>query len=178
MKILFRTNHILYFAIAVALVFVTGACSSHKSAQRDVPKIEAGTYIHGHKLSKTQKKLMEEACTWSGTPYQYGGADKGSGADCSGFVLRVFLDVADIKLPRNSAKQADFCKKVKAKDVRACDLVFFATGSDKKKVSHVGMMLDKESFIHATSSRGVTVTRIDHPWWGPRLLMYGRVPGV
>lgn len=122
--------------------------------------------------------MIEEACSWVGTPYKYGGADKGIGTDCSGLVLRVYLDMTEIKLPRNSAKQAEFCKRIKPKDIRPCDLVFFATGKDTSRVSHVGMMLDNANFIHASSSKGVTVSRLDNPWYSKRLICFGRVPGM
>ena len=39
-----------------------------------------------------------------GTPYKYGGSEKGKGTDCSGMVLKVYEKVLDKKLPRNSAK--------------------------------------------------------------------------
>lgn len=171
---------LLRYAVLVALVAVCFcACTTHRPVKRtDVPSVSADTYVKGHSLSKRQRLIIEEACSWMGTPYKYGGAEKGKGTDCSGLVLRVYLDVTEIKLPRNSAKQAEFCKSIKAKDVRPCDLVFFATGSDPERVSHVGMMLDAESFIHASSSKGVTVTRLDNVWYAKRLLGFGRVPGM
>ena len=163
---------------AALIMAAMSACSSGKSVRRGkVPAVDARTYISGHHLSKKQSRMIEEACTWIGTPYKYGGAEKGEGTDCSGLVLRLYLDMTEIKLPRNSAKQAEFCKRLKEKDVRACDLVFFATGKDPKKVSHVGLMLDSENFIHSSSGKGVIITRLDNPWWQPRILGYGRVPG-
>lgn len=165
-------------ALVGLLMVVSSACSSGRSVRRGrVPHVDARTYVDGHRLSKTQARMIEEACTWIGTPYRYGGAEKGKGTDCSGMVLRLYLDVADIKLPRNSAKQAEFCKKLKAKDAKPCDLVFFATGRDAAKVSHVGLLLDSESFIHASSGKGVIITRLDNPWWHQRILGFGRVPG-
>ncbi|MCM1319044.1 MAG: NlpC/P60 family protein [Muribaculaceae bacterium] len=138
----------------------------------------AHDYIDGHHLNKKQTAIIEEICSWQGTPYKYGGADKLEGTDCSGLILRVFLDVMEIKMPRNSAAQADFCKSVKQSSIKPCDLVFFATGSDPDRVSHVGLMLNEECFIHSSSSKGVIITRLDSPWWNKRILSFGRVPGV
>lgn len=169
--------------LIITLTLLGSSCSTHKTAgkkQHNRPPaihIDASDYIKGRHLSKSEEKLIKEACSWQGTPYKYGGADKGKGTDCSGLILRVFLDVADLKLPRNSAAQAEFCKKIKASKIQACDLVFFATGSDPSRVSHVGMLLDNENFIHASSSKGVIVTRLDNPWWAKRILCFGRVPG-
>ena len=78
--------------------------------------------------------------------------------------------------PRNSAKQAEFCIKVKEKDARIGDLVFFATGKDPEKVSHVGILVDDNRFIHASTSKGVVVSRLHTPYYISRLKMYGRVP--
>lgn len=165
-------------ALALAALVALSGCSSGKSVRRGGPqRVDAGVYTKGRHLNRKQARMIEEACSWIGTPYKYGGAEKGTGTDCSGMVLRVYLDMTEIKLPRNSAKQAEFCNRIKEKDARPCDLVFFATGKDSGKVSHVGLLLDSESFIHSSSSKGVTITRLDNPWWRPRILGFGRVPG-
>ncbi len=127
-------------------------------------------------VSKKQRLIVEEAFTWMGTPYLYAGVEKGKGVDCSGMVLRVYEDVCGVKLPRNSAKQAEFCKKIKAKDVKTGDLVFFATGKDKDRISHVGIMLNSEDFIHASSSKGVVISKVTTPYYVRTFKQYGRVP--
>lgn len=173
-----RTTYHSCYSVVIFLIvtLVMSGCSSHKHLAKH-QHVDAQTYIKGRKLNKIQKKMIEEACSWAGTPYKYGGAEKNKGTDCSGFVLRVYLDVTSIKLPRNSAAQAEFCKKIKLKKVKPCDLVFFATGHDTSKVSHVGLMLDDENFIHASSSKGVIITRLDNPWWNKRIICFGHVPG-
>lgn len=169
-----RFNPIFLFLFLNLLLL---GCSSHKHNTAQRQHVDAKEYLTGRKLSKKQKNMIEEVCSWVGTPYKYGGAEKGKGTDCSGLVLRVYLDLTDIKLPRNSAAQAEYCKKIKAKNAKPCDLVFFATGRDPKKVSHVGLLLDDENFIHSSSSKGVIVTRLDNPWWNKRIICYGHVPG-
>lgn len=168
----------VFVTLILALVGMGSSCSTQKHGNAGKPpRVDASAYISGRKLMKVQRDMIKEACSWQGTPYKYGGAEKGKGTDCSGMVLRVYLDVTGIKLPRNSAAQADFCKSLRQSKVKPCDLVFFATGSDPKRVSHVGLMLDAENFIHASSSKGVIVTRLDNPWWNKRILKFGRVPG-
>ena len=66
--------------------------------------------------------------------------------------------------------------KGERKDARIGDLVFFATGKDPEKVSHVGILVDDNSFIHASTSKGVVVSRLHTPYYISRLIMYGRVP--
>lgn len=151
--------------------------AKRKRADRKKEKKELRQeYVRDAHLHGDRRRLLEEAITWLGTPYKYAGQEKGICADCSGFVMQVYLTELDIKLPRNSAKQAEFCKTLKKKDVQPGDLVFFATGKEAGRVTHVGMMLDDVSFIHASSSKGVVVSRMDNPWYSTRFVKYGRVP--
>lgn len=122
--------------------------------------------------------MLEEANTWLGTPYEYAHADKGRGTDCSGMVMSVYLQALEIKLPRNSRKQAEFCKTIPREKAVAGDLVFFATGKDPSRISHVGMLVDKEQFIHASSSKGVVVSSLDSPYYSKRIICFGRVPAL
>ncbi len=122
--------------------------------------------------------MLEEANTWLGTPYEYARADKGRGTDCSGMVMSVYLQALEIKLPRNSRKQAEFCKTIPREKAVAGDLVFFATGKDPSRISHVGMLVDKEQFIHASSSKGVVVSSLDSPYYSKRIICFGRVPAL
>lgn len=177
------TSSSLLLILLILSIAVLSSCATQKknatsaNPYRSLTNFDADDYIKGHNLTKKQCEIIEEICSWEGTPYRYGGAEKGIGADCSGLILRVFLDIADVKLPRNSAEQAEFCKQIKPNNVEACDLVFFATGRDPDKVSHVGLLLDTENFIHSSSSKGVIVTRLDSPWWHDRIKKFGRVPG-
>ena len=127
-------------------------------------------------LSRSASKIVKEASGWLGTPYGYGKAEKGKACDCSGMVMSVYEKVTGIKLPRNSAQQQDFCKRLKEKDVRVGDLCFFATGKDPDKTSHVGIMIDETNFIHASTSKGVVVSDITQPYWIRTFKGYGRVP--
>lgn len=69
-------------------------------------------------------------------------------------VLSVYEKVTGVKLPRNSAKQAEFCIPVKKKQLKIGDLVFFATGKNPDRISHVGIMVNDCEFIHASASKG------------------------
>lgn len=162
--------------ILTLLIMTVGfsSCRSSKHVSKDQTyRIE--NIRHSH-ISQTQKDIVEEAITWMGTPYSYAGSEKGKGTDCSGMVMRIYEDVTGSKLPRNSAKQAEFCKKLKKRDVKAGDLVFFATGKDEKTVSHVGIMLDDVNFIHASSKGGVVISSIETPYYIRTFIMFGRVP--
>ena len=103
------------------------------------------------------KKLYKELKRWLGTPYAYAEHTCGEGTDCSGLVMEVFLEVYGIKVHRNSARMLEEnCRVIDLDDLREGDLVFFCTNGDGR-VSHVGIYLKDNKFVHASSSRGVTV---------------------
>ncbi len=145
-------------------------------------KSDAGGVVSlptGRPMNDYQKQVVEEARTWIGTPYKYAHAEKDSGTDCSGMVMMVYDSALQVKIPRNSAGQAEACMPLTPEEVEGGDLVFFATGKDSLRVSHVGIMLpDGVSFIHASSSKGVVISSLTGSYYRPRILMYGRVPAM
>lgn len=164
----------------ILVLLISGGCKSHKKANRnDIVNNESVLSVKNNKKNDHKEigeKLAEEAKTWLGTPYRYGGAEKGVGTDCSGLVMMVYSTIAEIALPRNSAQQADFCESLKENKVCAGDLVFFAIGKDKNQVSHVGIMIDKLRFVHASASKGVIVSDMETPYYRRNFKKYGRVP--
>lgn len=167
-------NRIIYFLILVA--FLSG-CRSSKQ-RRDSVSVEAIILKEIEMLEGDRKGIVKETLTWVGTPYKYAGCDKGDGTDCSGMVLRVYEDVTGIKLPRNSRQQSEFCDTLKHDDVRPGDLVFFATGKDPEAVSHVGIMIDDNRFVHSSTKKGVIMSEMTTPYYKRTFIMYGKVPGM
>ncbi|MDE6230808.1 MAG: C40 family peptidase [Muribaculaceae bacterium] len=167
----------IYFIVSLLCVAALSSCSSHRKSVRHKrprkPKIET---IHVSRPGKVRSSIASEAMTWLGTPYRYAAQEKGVGTDCSGMVLRVYEDVIGVKMPRNSAKQAEFCKKIDPDDVEVGDLVFFATGKDPNRISHVGIVLDDNRFIHASTSKGVVISDLYTPYYIRTFMMFGRVP--
>jgi lipoprotein Spr len=152
------------------------SCRSSKKIDSEKHPKSHTEQIQVGKSSKTQKKIIEEAETWIGTPYQYAHAEKGEGTDCSGMVMSVYESVTGVKLPRNSAKQAEFCQEIDAEDVETADLIFFATGKDPDRISHVGIVIDNERFIHASSTKGVVISNFTTPYYQRTFRKFGRVP--
>ena len=176
---------IIKISLLLSCLIITGtvsSCKSHKKSGKDDSVYVGETIEIGSKDKRKSKektigeRIAEESITWIGTPYAYGRQDKGVATDCSGLVLVVYREIAEIEVPRNSAQQADFCKTLKEKDVEPGDLVFFATGSDRKKVSHVGVMINKEKFVHASGSKGVILSEMSTPYYKRNFIKYGRVP--
>ncbi len=119
--------------------------------------------------------LLIETSQWLGTPYVYGGNNK-RGTDCSGFTSQVFKKVYNIGLHRRAVDQyKKDCKTVHKSNLQMGDLVFFATGSSKTTVSHVGIYLKDNRFIHASSSRGVVVDNLSGNYYVKHWVNGGRV---
>ncbi|MBQ9077896.1 MAG: C40 family peptidase [Muribaculaceae bacterium] len=163
-------------AVLLAIVFtgcgssktVAGAGYAVDAAQ---PENEAGGG------SYSADDLVKEAKKWLGTKYSYGGSSR-KGTDCSGMVMMVFKDVCGIKLPRSSASQQQYCKSIKRKELKAGDLVFFATGKNKKRVSHVGLYIGNDEIIHSTTRKGVIISNLDEKYYLRTFHSCGRVPAL
>ncbi len=122
--------------------------------------------------------VIGEARTYIGTPYKWGGNDR-KGIDCSGLLVRSFESVG-MKIPRTTSQQIDLGKKVSLKKSREGDLVFFAFGKSKRKVTHVGLLSRVQnqkniSFIHASSSRGVVETQLIKDYYLKRIRQVKRI---
>ena len=170
-----------FLIICIFLVFAVSSCKSHKKTIK--PEKATTEEIISVKKNKGKgdeigERIAQESKKWIGTPYKYGHQEKGKSTDCSGMVYVLYLDIANIELPRNSAKQADFCDEIKEKNIKPGDLVFFATGKDPKQISHVGIMLDRIKFVHASGSKGVIMSEMTTPYYQRTFIKYGRVPGM
>lgn len=129
-----------------------------------------------NKINKINKidKILEEAFKLIGMKYVWGavGPDK---FDCSGFVLYVIEKSINVKLPRVSSDMAVINKnKLSIKEIKRGDLIFFDT-LNKNRVSHVGIYIGDNKFIHAPNSlKNVMVSEINSYYkkkfkWGIRL---------
>ncbi|MEL6697829.1 MAG: NlpC/P60 family protein [Bacteroidota bacterium] len=112
-----------------------------------------------------------------GTPYAFGGLDR-EGIDCSGLMVASFT-AAEVQLPRTAKDQSKAGSSVGKKSLRRGDLVFFATGRKKRKVTHVGMVVSVNEedvwFIHASSTAGVIISQLSDPYWDKRYLRGRRI---
>ena len=111
--------------------------------------------------------------SWFGTPYRFGGTGK-NGIDCSAFVQQVYMHVFGTDLVRTAFQQFGSVKQLLSKDsLQEGDLVFFKTV--KSRISHVGIYLANNHFVHSCSSKGVTVSSLDETYWARTYATAGRI---
>jgi cell wall-associated NlpC family hydrolase len=107
-------------------------------------------------------RLVALAYSQIGTLYRAGGVEPATGFDCSGFTSWVFSKLG-VNLPRSSREQFLEGKVIAKSQLRKGDLVFFGT---KKHITHVGIYLEDNKFIHSSSSGDtVKISSLDDPTW-------------
>lgn len=108
---------------------------------------------------------------WWRTPYRMGGTTK-KGVDCSAFVQTLMIGVFAMQLPRTAREQKSFSSRIPIAELKEGDLVFFNT---RRGVSHVGVYLHNNKFVHASTSGGVMISDLYDSYWGKKFIGAGRI---
>lgn len=116
-------------------------------------------------------KLGQIIESYLGTPYK--GQYKKKGIDCSKLVQEVFNRFNGTRLPRTASKQYSYGQRIQNDQKRFGDLVFFRT--DGSAISHVGIYIENNEFVHASTSNGVIITSLDEDYWQKRFAGCRRV---
>lgn len=98
-------------------------------------------------------EFANQALSYLGVKYRFGGSAPSSGFDCSGLVGYVAEKSMGLKLPRRSSEIARLGQSIKRTDLKEGDLVFFNTTG--KRFSHVGIYLGDNKFVHAPRTGAV-----------------------
>lgn len=114
--------------------------------------------------------LFKVIDNWFGTRYKYGGTTK-DGIDCSAFMQVLFSAIYGITLPRTAKDQYNLARRITKSELKEGDLVFFNTTGG---ISHVGMYLQNNKFVHASSS-GVMVSDLDEEYYSRHFIGVGRI---
>lgn len=125
--------------------------ATRKEAARVAPKPESRGTIETY------------ARQWLGAKYVYGSATK-TKTDCSGFVMQVYKGYYNIALDHSSSGMFKDSRgsKVSRGSLKEGDLVFFGSFW---KVDHVGIYLNGDRFIHASTSKGVMISPMSDKYW-------------
>ncbi|BDG30580.1 C40 family peptidase [Parageobacillus thermoglucosidasius] len=139
----------------------------------------AGARAEQAEASVNYDHIVPAAKQYIGVPYRWGGTTA-KGFDCSGFIRHVYQSIG-IDTPRTAADMYRMGKRVDKSALRVGDLVFFNTSG--KGVSHAGIYIGNNRFIHSSSSKGVTISSLNDSYWkktyigAKRVLAYRLAPG-
>lgn len=115
---------------------------------------------HSTSIDKALKLLKEQL----GKPYVWG-ANGPDSFDCSGLARYIYKEALGKNIPRVSYDQSKFGQSIDKKDLQPGDLVFFDT-MNKGRVSHVGIYLGNDEFIHASNKiDGVKKSSLSSPYY-------------
>lgn len=162
---------IVYLLVLICVFISCKASKVDTTETKPIAKVKKEKVETKHIVSNLRSYCLD----WLGTPHRMGGSTK-QGVDCSGFVCNVYKEIYDISLPRRSQDMAKVCKTINDIDsLEEGDLVFF---NNRKggSINHVGIFLDKDKFIHTSSSKGVTIGRFSEKYWAERFRCGGRHP--
>jgi len=109
-------------------------------------------------------RLWQVFDRYEGTPYRYGGTSA-NGFDCSGFIATAFDEALGRQLPRTTSQMLAAGDVVGRDQLKAGDLVFFRI---KGKDQHAGIYMGGDSFIHSSTSIGVTHSSLNGYYWRDR----------
>lgn len=157
----------------MALVFFS--CSTTRTVEKKQNN-EVYNTLGLNKDRKDNVALYKEAASWLHVPHVDGGTSR-KGTDCSFLVYTVYKTVYNKTLERNSARMLKRnCERISRSKLKEGDLVFFSTGGKSKSyVTHVGIYLKNNEFLHASTSKGVIVSDLDEDYYRKVWVCGGRV---
>jgi lipoprotein Spr len=120
----------------------------------------------------TNIPLLELMDKWWGTRYCIGGSTMNC-IDCSAFTQVIMKEVYNTPLPRTAQEQFNIMQPIAIDELQEGDLIFFNTGG--RGISHVGIYIQNNKFLHASTSQGVTITDLSDKYWNPKFRGGGRM---
>jgi cell wall-associated NlpC family hydrolase len=173
--------------VPLALTLVLAACAGHAPQPPATPAVaKAKTAEHAvfleeaeaeadidfvgdksYELPQVADSILSHGLSLVGTRYRYGGSTVKSGFDCSGFIGYLFKEELGMQLPRSTREMIKIdAPLVEREALEPGDLLFFSTNG-RGRVSHAGIYLGDDQFIHSSSSRsgGVRVDSLEDRYW-------------
>jgi hypothetical protein len=174
--------------VPLALVTLLFGCAAHSPVQEQPQQVKnsataQSSVIYQEELD-TEKELsdfnkkpyelpvladsiLERGMSLIGTRYRFGGTSE-AGFDCSGFIGYLFREEAGMNLPRSTREMINVDAPLVARSaLKPGDLLFFATNGRRGRVSHAGIYLGDNQFIHSSSrkSGGVRIDSLGDSYW-------------
>ncbi|RON12428.1 C40 family peptidase [Pseudomonas frederiksbergensis] len=178
--------------VPLALVTLLFGCAAHSPVSQQAPQQQVSNSVTAQSSSvlfqeelATNKELadfaggksyqlpvladsiLERGMSLIGTRYRFGGTSE-AGFDCSGFIGYLFREEAGMNLPRSTREMINVDAPLVARSaLKPGDLLFFATNGRRGRVSHAGIYLGDNQFIHSSSrkSGGVRIDSLGDSYW-------------
>ena len=178
--------------VPLALVTLLFGCAAHSPVSQQEPQHQVSNSVTAQSSSvlfqeelATNKELadfaggksyqlpvladsiLERGMSLIGTRYRFGGTSE-AGFDCSGFIGYLFREEAGMNLPRSTREMINVDAPLVARSaLKPGDLLFFATNGRRGRVSHAGIYVGDNQFIHSSSrkSGGVRVDSLGDSYW-------------
>jgi lipoprotein Spr len=176
-----RTFNLCMLVFSIVLMSCGGSrknkdSDNSSSGKPEVSKSKSFAIEYSQKLGvrvpeTANQKLITTIYDWMGVPYKYGGNDK-KGVDCSGFINIIYPIVYNTKVPRVTVLLEKEAEPVKRHALKEGDLVFFKINT--KNVGHAGIYLFDDYFVHASTSRGVIISKLEEIYWNKYFVGGGR----
>ncbi|KQN50914.1 peptidase P60 [Pseudomonas sp. Leaf48] len=177
--------------VPLALVTLLFGCAAHTPVSEQAPQQQVKNSVTAQSSSVFQEELatekeladfadgksyqlpvladsiLERGMSLIGTRYRFGGTSE-AGFDCSGFIGYLFREEAGMNLPRSTREMINVdAPLVSRSKLEPGDLLFFATNGRRGRVSHAGIYLGDNQFIHSSSRRsgGVRIDSLGDSYW-------------
>lgn len=121
-------------------------------------------------------KMVDYSKQYVGVPYKWGGTGP-DGMDCSGFIYTVTRNSIGVQLPRTASEMYNYSRIVPDAEREPGDLVFFKTVGNGK-ISHAGIYLGNDQFIHSASdgpNTGVIISSLKESYWSRTYAAVGQI---
>lgn len=161
-----------YFICLIVLILLACQSNVRYTSGREISTAASGgnssnpsqndNFNPGHSGKIDQSTMGKIIAGYLRTPYQLGGTGK-LGIDCSGLVYVVYRDYNSTRLPKSTDKLYRDLKRVDYKNCKYGDLLFFSF--DRTEVSHVGIYVGNNKFVHSSKSRGVIISSMNEDYY-------------
>ncbi|MDE6108436.1 MAG: C40 family peptidase [Oscillospiraceae bacterium] len=149
---------------------ITGYVSSDYIA---TCKDSSGLRADGTSIITLGNQIIAYGEQFLGVPYVWGGNGPKC-FDCSGFTKYV-MNHFGYDINRTASAQSTNGVAVSRSELQPGDLVFFHTFSSYVYITHVGIYAGNGQFIHASSSKGITYSDLNSPYYSDAYVCARRI---
>lgn len=161
--------------IVCAFLFSSGTHAAEHSDALQLSDPIVASQVPLKTLPDAVRNLLQYALNYKGVSYRMGGTSPESGFDCSGFVRYIFDHVEGVMLPHSSNAISQIGNLIRMNELLPGDLVFFRIMHST--ISHVGIYLGNDQFIHASSAHtgSVMVSNLNDNYWAKHFTLARRL---